>query len=68
MAAIDDRIARLGDARLRERRAAEWARATRERSFGLGFEDHLPELLMLPRAGPRKGDLVCLRSALPRCR
>jgi len=25
------------------------------------FEDHLPELLLLPRARPRRGDLVCPR-------
>lgn len=47
MAAIHDLIAQVADERLRERPAAEWARATRERKFGLVFEDHLPELLRL---------------------
>lgn len=61
MAAIHDLIAQIGDARLRERLMAEWAKATRERKFGLVFEDHLPELLPLPKARPRKGDLVCPR-------
>ena len=61
MAAIHDLIAQIVDARLRERIAAEWAKATRERKFGLVFEDHLRELLPLPEARPRKGDLVCLR-------
>lgn len=61
MAAIHDLIAQIGDPRLRERLAAEWARATRERKFGLVFEDHLPELLPLPKARPRKGDLVAPR-------
>lgn len=62
MAAIHDLIAQIGDERLRERIAAEWARATRERKFGLVFEDHLPELLPLPKARPRKGDLVAPRN------
>lgn len=61
MAAIHDLIAQVADERLRERLAAEWARATRERKFGLVFEDHLPELLPLPKARPRKGDLVAPR-------
>lgn len=61
MAAIHDLIAQIGEPRLRERLAAEWARATRERKFGLVFEDHLPELLPLPNARPRKGDLVAPR-------
>ena len=61
MAAIHDLIAQIGDERLRERLSAEWARATRERKFGLVFEEHLPELLPLPKARPRKGDLVAPR-------
>ena len=61
MAAIHDLIAQIGDVRLRERLAAERTRATRERKFGLVFEEHLPELLPLPRAKPRKGDLVAPR-------
>ena len=63
MAAIHDLIAQIGDERLRERLTAEWAKATRDRKFGLVFEDHLPELLPLPKARPRKGDLVCPRGA-----
>ena len=61
MAAIHDLIAQIGDARLRDRLGAEWAKATRERKFGLVFEDNLPELMPLPKARPRKGDLVCRR-------
>ena len=61
MAAIHDLIAQVADERLRERLATEWARATRERRFGLVFEDDLPELLPLPKARPRKGDLVAPR-------
>lgn len=52
MAAIHDLIAKISDPRLRERLAAEWASASRERKLGLVFEDHLPELLPLYAAKP----------------
>lgn len=61
MSAIHDLIAQISDTRLRERLAAEWVSASREKKFGLVFEDHLPELLPLHGAKPRKGDLVCRR-------
>ena len=62
MSAIHDLIAQVSDPRLRERLAAEWASASKEKKFGLVFEDHLPELLPLHQVKPRKGDLVCRRS------
>jgi adenine-specific DNA-methyltransferase len=61
MAAIHDLIEQISDPRLRERMAAEWANAAKNKKFGLVFEDHLPELLPLHGANPRKGDLVCRR-------
>ncbi len=61
MSAIHDLIAQISDPRLRERLAVEWANASKEKKFGLVFEDHLPELLPLHAAKPRKGDLVCRR-------
>ena len=61
MSAIHDLIAQIGDTRLRERLSAEWANATKEKRFGLVFEDHLPELLPLHGTKLRKGDLVCRR-------
>ena len=61
MSAIHDLIAQISDPRLRERLAAEWAIAAKDKKFGLVFEDHLPELLPLHGAKPRKGDLVCRR-------
>lgn len=61
MSAIHDLIAQVSDPRLRERLAAEWASASKEKKFGLVFEDHLPELLPLYKARPRRGDLVCWR-------
>ena len=61
MAAIHDLINQVADPRLRERLTAEWASASKGKKFGLMFEDHLPELLPLYDAKPRKGDLVCRR-------
>lgn len=62
MSAIHDLIAQISDPRLRERLAAEWATASKEKKFGLVFEDHLPELLPLYKAKPRRGDLVCRKN------
>lgn len=62
MSAIHDLIAQISDPRLRERLAAEWATASQDKKFGLVFEDHLPELLPLYGAKPRRGDLVCRRN------
>ena len=59
MSAIHDLIAQITDPRLRQRLAAEWAIAAKNKKFGLVFEDHLPELLPLHGAKPRKGDMVC---------
>ena len=61
MSAIHDLIGQIGDPRLRERLAVEWKAASTGKKFGLVFEDHLPELLPLPKAKPRRGDLVCRR-------
>ena len=47
MSAIHDLIAQVSDSRLRERLSVEWANASKEKKFGLVFEDHLPELLPL---------------------
>lgn len=63
MSAIHDLIAQVSDQRLRERLAAEWASASKEKKFGLVFEDHLPELLPLYKAKPGRGDLVCRRDS-----
>ena len=49
MAAIHDRFAQIGDERLRERLTADWATATRERKFGLVFEN---------QAGSDRGVLI----------
>ncbi len=61
MSAIHDLISQIDDPRLRERLTTEWASASQNKKFGLVFEDHLPELLPLCKARPRRGDLVCKR-------
>lgn len=62
MSAMTDLIAQIEDPRLRERLRQEWAAATKEKKFGLVFDPHLPELLPLPGARPRQGDLVARRA------
>jgi hypothetical protein len=57
LSAIHDLIAQISDPRLRDRLAAEWVSASKEKKFGLVFEEHLPELLPLHKAKPRKSDL-----------
>jgi len=59
LSAIHDLIAQVSDQRLRERLASEWAAASRNKKFGLVFEDHLPELLPLYGTSAQVGDLVC---------
>ena len=61
MAAIHDLLKQIEDPRLRERIAREWEAATKHKKFGLVYEQHLPELLSLYDATPRKGDLVARR-------
>ncbi|WP_295588010.1 DNA methyltransferase [uncultured Lamprocystis sp.] len=58
MAAIDDLITHIQDPRLRADFAREWAEAKKTRKFGLVFDRHLPELVPIPQARPRRGDLV----------
>lgn len=62
MAAIEDLLKQIGDARLRERIAQEWEQATRHKKFGLVFEQHLPEVVPIYSAKPRRGDLVAKRN------
>jgi adenine-specific DNA-methyltransferase len=61
VAAIDDLIAQIEDKALRERLRLEMGRITKEKKFGLVFEDHLPELTPVYSARVRKGCNVALR-------
>ena len=58
MSAIDDLIAQVQEPRLREQLKREWAEAQKTKKFGLVFDRHLPELVPIPKARPRRGDLV----------
>ncbi|MEA3412700.1 MAG: DNA methyltransferase [Pseudomonadota bacterium] len=61
MAAIDDLIAQIEDKALRERLRMETNRITKEKKFGLVFEDHLPELTPIYSAQVRKHSKVGMR-------
>ena len=61
MAAIDDLIVQVEDRALRERLRMETDRITKEKKFGLVFEEHLPELTPIYRAKVRKGSVVTRR-------
>ena len=61
MAAIDDLIAQIEDKALRERLRIETNRITKEKMFGLVFEDHLPELTPISSAKVRRHSKVALR-------
>ena len=63
MAAIDDLIAQIEDEALRERLREEVKRLTKEKKFGLVFEEHLPELTPVYSAVIRQGSLVARRDA-----
>lgn len=58
MAAIEDLIRQIADPRLREQLAAEVAKLKEKKTFGLVFEDHLPELLRLPNIAATFGARV----------
>ncbi|MCA3448447.1 MAG: site-specific DNA-methyltransferase [Rhodobacter sp.] len=61
MAAIHDLLKQITDPKLRERIAREWEDATRHKKFGLVYEQHLPEVVPIYSAKPRRGDLVAKR-------
>ena len=61
MSAINDLIAQIEDKALRERLMIETNRITKEKKFGLVFEEHLPELTPLYKAEVRKGSVVAKR-------
>ena len=61
VSAIDDLIAQIEDKILRERLKIEAERITKEKKFGLVFEEHLPELTPLYNAKIRPGNSVAIR-------
>ena len=62
MAAINDLIQQITDAKLRERIQAEVDKLTKGKKFGLVFEEHLPECTPLYDVPVKKGALVALKN------
>ncbi len=63
MAAIHDLIAQIEDQTLRLRLLDELSRITKEKKFGLVFEDHLPELTPLYSAKVVRGSHVARKDS-----
>ena len=63
MAKIEDLVKRILDKKLRDEIAAEVRELKKHKQFGLVFEEHLPEMLRLPQASIRVGNLVMQRDA-----
>src|SRR5437016_11445616 len=63
MAKIEDLVKRISDAKLRDEIAAEVRELKKHKQFGLVFEEHLPEMLRLPKVAIRVGNLVVQRDA-----
>lgn len=61
MAKIEDLIAQIPDDRLRKGIAAEVKALKKTKKFGLVFEEHLPEMLRLPKLPVKQGELVALK-------
>ncbi|MFC1481608.1 site-specific DNA-methyltransferase [Candidatus Neomarinimicrobiota bacterium] len=61
MAAIDDLITQISDKTLRTRLSSEVARITKEKKFGLVFEDHIPEAIPIYEAPITTGSIVAHR-------
>ena len=58
MAKIEELVRQISDGRLRDEIAAEIKELKKQKRFGLVFEEHLPEMLRLPKAKIRLGNLV----------
>jgi len=63
MAAIEDLINQVADQGLRDKIRHELARLKSTKKFGLVFEEHVPELVKLPRLSPRPGSRVVKKEA-----
>ena len=61
MAAINDLIRQIEDKNLRDRLQQEVARLSKQKKFGLVFEDHIPECTPLYGVAVRKGSLVAVK-------
>ena len=62
MAAIDQYIERITDESLKEQIQMELARLMKKKSFGLVFEHHMPDNLLMPEVPIRRGTNVVIRN------
>ena len=62
MAVINDLVNQIEDKVLRERIAAEVDRLTKQKKFGLVFEEHLPECTPLYDVPVKRGSTVARRN------
>jgi len=63
VAKIEELVRQISDAKLRDEIASEIKELKKQKRFGLVFEEHLPEMLRLPKAKIRLGNLVANRDA-----
>lgn len=66
MSAIDQYIDRIPDSDLREQLRLEIARLTKKKKFGLVFENHLPDNVILHEVTIRRGTKVALKGKAPK--
>lgn len=62
MAKIEDLVAQIPDASLRQAIATEVRELKKNKKFGLVFEEHLPETVRVPNVPITEGELVAQRS------
>lgn len=65
MAAIDQYIERIPNTELQEQIREEVARLTKKKRFGLVYENHLPDNVLMPEVTIRRGTKVTLRGNTP---
>ncbi len=65
MAAVDQYIERIPNPELREQIREQVNRLTKKKHFGLVYESHLPDNVLLPEVKIRRGTKVALRGKTP---
>jgi hypothetical protein len=58
VAKIEDLVAQIPDERLKKAISSEVRELKKKKTFGLVFEEHLPEKVRLPKLAVREGELV----------
>ena len=65
MSAIDQYINRIPNAELQQQLREEIERLTKKKRFGLVYENHLPDNVVMPEVKIRRGTKVALRDQTP---